>query len=88
MSFFSKKEDGGALANFVNTGKGTVDDAQYAAAKEWASIAVPSEMPINNGAISNGSMSYYQSGANSAFMGSINKLGALLKRVAFELGQH
>lgn len=35
------KVGSGALGKFVKQGKGTVDDAIYAASKEWASIAVP-----------------------------------------------
>jgi hypothetical protein len=32
---------GGISARFIKQGLGTVDDAQYAASKEWASIAAP-----------------------------------------------
>lgn len=80
--YLFNKAGGGVLARFVKNKQGSVDDAQYAASKEWASIAVPQGKTTSNGAISNGSYSYYQSGANSAIMGSTNKLRALLEKIA------
>ncbi len=40
--FLSPKAGGGALVRYLTKGVGTADQAQYAAAKEWASVAVPS----------------------------------------------
>jgi hypothetical protein len=65
---------GGGLARFIKQRIGTVDDAQYAASKEWASIAAPSGLPIKNGTISDGTLSYYESSANRANMNSTNRL--------------
>ena len=48
------KAGGGRLAAFVIDGKGSVDDAQYAAAQEWASIGVPVGREDQNGIVSNG----------------------------------
>ncbi|WP_035467425.1 hypothetical protein [Burkholderia sp. WSM2232] len=39
--YLFNKAGGGALADFVKNGKETIDDAQYAAAQEWASISAP-----------------------------------------------
>jgi LysM repeat protein len=76
--FLVDKAGGGKLAAFINKGEGTIDTAQYAAAKEWASIAVPAGLRIGKynpvtkqyeptGPISNGRMSYYEKpGQNSA----------------------
>jgi LysM repeat protein len=85
------KAGGGKLEAFINQGKGTVETAQYAAAKEWASIAVPEGLPINGytdkegqyhpGPISNGRMSYYESKANHANMDSTNQLRIALQQI-------
>ncbi|MGF6968582.1 hypothetical protein OKW43_005610 [Paraburkholderia sp. WC7.3g] len=72
------KAGGGALAAFVKNGVGTADDAQFAAAKEWASIAAPSGRAIQGGRISDGTQSYYDSSANRAFMPSTNQLRDIL----------
>jgi hypothetical protein len=76
------KAGGGVLSKFVTKGEGTINDAQYAASKEWASIAAPAGMPIKNGQISNGTLSYYSSSANSAFMGPTNKLREILDLIS------
>jgi hypothetical protein len=76
------KAGGGVLSKFVKKGEGTINDAQYAASKEWASIAAPAGMPIKNGQISNGTLSYYSSSANSAFMGPTNKLREILDLIS------
>ncbi|WP_052321692.1 SH3 domain-containing protein [Ralstonia sp. A12] len=76
------KAGGGILSKFVKKGEGTINDAQYAASKEWASIAVPAGMPIKNGQVSNGTLSYYSSSANSAFMGPTNKLREILELIS------
>jgi hypothetical protein len=89
--FLINKAGGGKLSAFINDGKGSVDGAQYAAAKEWASIAVPAGLPIRGytdkagkyhpGPISNGRMSYYESKANHANMESTNQLRAALEQI-------
>ncbi|MDH6147999.1 MULTISPECIES: hypothetical protein [Paraburkholderia] len=73
---------GGVLAKFIKQGIGTVDDAQYAASKEWASIAAPATRRIKNGTISDGTLSYYQSAANSANMHSTNMLRDILLEIS------
>jgi muramidase (phage lysozyme) len=47
------------LARFIFNGVGSVDDAQYAAAQEWASVAVPRHYRTKHGRLSDGSMTYY-----------------------------
>jgi hypothetical protein len=70
------------LSNFVKKGRGSVDDAQYAAARQWASIAVPNGLKISKdygGAVSDGTTSYYEEpGQNGANMKSTNKLREIL----------
>lgn len=77
--FLFQKAGGGKLSAFVQEGEGTIEDAQLAAAKEWASIAVPKNHKIKNGTLSDGTVSYYQSGANSANQASTKKLVEILK---------
>jgi hypothetical protein len=75
------KAGGGALADYVFDGVGTPQTAQYAAAKEWASIAVPkgyTVSDISGGYISDGTKSYYESLANHANMTSTNQLSKIL----------
>ncbi|MEZ2309352.1 lytic transglycosylase domain-containing protein [Paraburkholderia sp. RCC_158] len=79
--FLFKKAGGGVLADFVKNGKGTVNQAQYAAAQEWASISVPQGLPIQDGRISNGHMSYYQGAANTNNDGSTGKLVDVLNQI-------
>lgn len=79
--YLFSKAGGGALAAFVKSGKGTIDDAQYAAAQEWASISTPQGRPIQDGRISNGHMSYYQSAANTNNDASTGKLLDILNKI-------
>ncbi len=80
--FLLQKAGGGKLAAFVNRGEGTVETAQYAAAKEWASIAVPSGLAIGDGRISDGTLSYYDKrGTNSASMTATNALRDVLSNI-------
>jgi murein DD-endopeptidase MepM/ murein hydrolase activator NlpD len=89
--FLVGKAGGGKLNAFIDSGTGSVDRAQYAAAKEWASIAVPAGMNIaghkdkqgvyDPGPISNGRMSYYESKANHANMDSTNQLRGILQQI-------
>ncbi len=81
--FLLDKAGGGKLAAFVRNGTGTVETAQYAAAKEWASIAVPQGLRIGDGRISDGTMSYYEKkGTNSANMSATRELRELLTTIA------
>ncbi|MEW6344829.1 MAG: lytic transglycosylase domain-containing protein [Pseudomonadota bacterium] len=79
--YLFNKAGGGALAAFVKSGKGTIDDAQYAAAQEWASISAPQGRPIQDGRISNGHMSYYQGAANTNNDSSTGKLVDVLNQI-------
>jgi hypothetical protein len=48
-------------------GEGSVEDAMYSAAKEWASIGVEKGKKISGGKIANGGESYYEGdGLNKA----------------------
>jgi hypothetical protein len=80
------KAGSGTLAAFVKKGKGTVDDAQLAAAKEWASIAAPNGATIKNGSVSDGTSSYYESSANHANQSSSKKLRDILVEIAQSRG--
>jgi len=77
----------GALYNFVVKGSGSPTLAQYAAAQEWASIAVPAGYKTGvkdrngNRIISNGRMSYYMGSANSANMRATNNLISFLNGI-------
>lgn len=75
------KAGGGSLGAFVKEGKGTVDDAQYAASKEWASIAAPNGKTIKDGRTSDGTLSYYESAANAASQTSSKNLRAILQEI-------
>jgi hypothetical protein len=68
------------LANFIFRGRGTADDAQYAAAKQWASIAVPQGRLTRGRQISNGRMTYFDDTgpANSANSSATNALRTYL----------
>lgn len=79
--YLLEKAGGGALARFVKDGTGTVDDAQHAAAKEWASIAAPSGKRIRDGRTSDGSMSHYESAANRANSVSTSDLRTILHEI-------
>jgi hypothetical protein len=55
------------LARFIFHGTGSVDDAQYAAAQEWASVAVPQNYRTRHGRLSDGGTTFYDGGpANRA----------------------
>ncbi|WP_333627783.1 M23 family metallopeptidase [Stenotrophomonas cyclobalanopsidis] len=75
------KAGDGALGRLVIEGKGTVEDAQMAAAQEWASIATPKGRKISSGAISDGNLSYYHSEANKANVESTPAVRALLLEI-------
>lgn len=79
--YLLEKAGGGSLARFIKNGAGTIDDAQYAASKEWASIAAPSGRSIRSGRISNGNMSYYESAANHSNSVSTRNLRAILQEI-------
>lgn len=80
--YLINKAGGGKLAAFVKQGQGEVDDAQYAAAKEWASIAVPNGKTIKGGVtVSNGNLSFYESRANHANLQSTSALKKLLQDI-------
>lgn len=77
--FLLDKAGGGVLAAFVKEGRGTIDQAQYAAAKEWASIGVPAGYKNKYGVVSNGNLSYYQKeGQNAASATATQELRTLL----------
>lgn len=75
------KAGSGGLGAFVRKRKGTIDDAQLAAAQEWASIAAPTGRRISDGRISDGSLSYYESSANHANTDSTRMLRDILIEV-------
>lgn len=78
------KAGGGALARFLSEGIGTVDQAQYAAAKEWASVAVPKGLRTSKKSgyrISDGTMSYYGGAANGASMRETHSLRKFLFQI-------
>jgi hypothetical protein len=67
------------LANFIYHGRGTVDDAQYAAARQWASIALPRGRQTERGRVSDGTMTYFDRGsANGASVSATNALRVYL----------
>jgi hypothetical protein len=73
---------GGGLADFVIRGEGTTEDAQYAASKKWASIAVPKGKTLRSGAISDGTMSYYEeAGVNTANDAGTKALATFLDEI-------
>ncbi|HEY4242731.1 MAG TPA: peptidoglycan-binding protein [Kofleriaceae bacterium] len=67
------------IAAYLEHGRGSLEDAVYDASKEWASIEVPAGRPIRGGTISNGHVSYYESGANHARAGSGARIAARLQ---------
>lgn len=70
------------LYEFVNNGKGSLIDAQYDAAQEWASVAVPKGLPLKDGKISNGKKSYYEKkGQNSSSDESTKKVIEILTKI-------
>jgi LysM repeat protein len=81
--FLLEKAGGGVLADFVLHGRGSVDGAQLAAAKEWASIGVPAGYRNTYGVVSNGHTSYYErAGQNSANSGATDALRNFLTTLA------
>jgi hypothetical protein len=67
------------LANFIFRRRGTVDDAQYAAARQWASIALPQGRLTERHRVSDGTMTYYDKGpANRASVSATNALRTYL----------
>lgn len=80
--FLLPKAGGGKLAAFIFNAIGSVDDAQYAAAKEWASIGVPTGRRDMNGMVSDGFRSYYEkAGTNSASRSATRTLRSLLLEI-------
>lgn len=79
--FLIEKAGGGSLAAFVKRKEGSIDAAQYAASKEWASIAAPEGKNIRDGRTSDGTLSYYESRANAANKKSTELLIELLVKV-------
>lgn len=69
-----------ALADFIFRGRGTVDDAQYAASRVWASIAVPQGRRTKQGRMSNGGMTFFDNTgrANRANRSATNALRTYL----------
>lgn len=87
QDYLLEKAGNGDLASFVKRDEGTIDDAQYAAAKEWASIAVPpgrTISPKNGGLISDGTFSYFQSEANRANLEASDALREALSGMTME----
>ncbi|HEY1606010.1 MAG TPA: hypothetical protein VGF77_10495 [Allosphingosinicella sp.] len=80
-SYLIPSAGNGALGRFLTKGVGTVDQAQYAAAHQWASIAVPKGLRRGKAAgyqISDGTMSYYPKPANAASMRETHAIRSLL----------
>jgi hypothetical protein len=72
----------GKLADFIFKGKGSLSEAQLAAAQEWASIAAPANATINDGRKSDGTMSFYEkAGQNHASMKSTEKVIEVLREI-------
>lgn len=70
------------LYEFVQHGKGTLIDAQYDAAQEWASVAVPNGLKLKNGTKSNGRKSFYEKkGQNSSSEESTKKVIEILTKI-------
>ena len=72
------------LGNFVLKGIGNTEDAQYEAAKEWASIATPQGYQISQncgGHISDGTKSFYESTANHANKKSTEMVKEILEKI-------
>jgi LysM repeat protein len=81
--FLLEKAGGGKLADFILRGKGSIDSAQLAAAKEWASIGVPAGYTNKYGVVSDGHLSYYEkTGQNSASSSATDALRDFLTNLA------
>ena len=70
-----------SLYEFVRNGKGNLTDAQYDAAQEWASIALPKGSKNKFGVISDGSVGYHQSGTNRANSHSTAKVKEIFEKI-------
>jgi hypothetical protein len=68
----------GALRDILNGRGATVDQAQYAAAKQWASVAVPAGYRTRRGTVSDGTLTYYPGPANRANIHGTRALRAFL----------
>lgn len=82
MDFLIEKAGRGKLANFVKRGGGSIDDAQYAASQEWASIATPKGRVRLGKAVSDGSQSYYDGPPNFANPESTKMLREVLEEIS------
>ncbi|MFW1985171.1 LysM peptidoglycan-binding domain-containing protein [Acinetobacter guillouiae] len=79
------------LGDFVLKGIGTAKNAQFEAAKEWASVATPEGLAISKkygGYISDGTKSYYESKANHANPGSTKMVKQILEKIYQYHQQH
>lgn len=79
------------LGKFVLKGIGTAQNAQFEAAKEWASIATPEGLAISKkygGYISDGKKSYYESRANHANPDSTKMVKQILDKIYQYHQQH
>lgn len=79
------------LGDFVLKGIGTLNNAQFEAAKEWASIATPEGLAISKkygGYISDGTKSYYESRANHANPESTKMVKQILEKIYQYHQQH
>lgn len=79
--FLFEKAGRGKLSDYVKRGKGSVDDAMEAASHEWASIAVPNGRLTKHKKISDGTITYYDDGANHANQISTKKLRDILESI-------
>jgi len=63
------------LADYLNGGKTSLNQAQYEASMEWASIPVPKGYKTKTGKVSNGNVTYYdENGGNKAKKGQGEKV--------------
>lgn len=71
-----------ALGAFITKGVGSVEQAQYEMAKEWASIGTPAGLPIKGGKIiSDGYTSYHHGKNNKANVQSTKMTEAILHKI-------
>lgn len=80
--FLFEKAGKGGLAGFVRKGIGSVDDAQFAASQEWASIAAPKGRVRWGKGVSDGTQSYYDEPPNFANPESTRMLRQVLEEVS------
>lgn len=70
------------LKDYLGGGKTSLEQAQYEASMEWASIPVPTGYKTQTGKISNGNVTYYDSnGGNKAKKGQGEKIRNELKNI-------